>query len=169
MKNITATIISIVFLSYAFSCKGQTTSTVFPVEKFAVLEGKLADGRPAVGSFNSGYKDFDKKKAYTWCLTINIGLDLKHVTKNGLPLQSESDICNKFEDELMSHIRRLATAHYIGHLYNDSFLDIYVYLDEPEKVYQYLKKEVDEKGRARDFAFEIKQDPDWDIIKPFLK
>ena len=69
----------------------------------------------------------------------------------------------------MSHIRRLATAHYIGHLYNDSFLDIYVYLDEPEKVYQFLKKEVDKKGRTRDFAFEIKQDPNWDTVKSFLR
>ncbi|RWY57261.1 DUF695 domain-containing protein [Mucilaginibacter gilvus] len=169
MKLITATIISITFLTYSFSCKGQTTGTIFPVEKFAVMSAKLSNGKPAVGSFNRGYKDFDKKEAYTWCLTINIGLDLKHVTKNGLPFQSESDICNRFEDELMNNIRKLATAHYIGHLYNDSFLDIYVYLDEPEKVYQFLKKEVDEKGRARDFAFEIKQDPNCYTIKPFLK
>jgi len=63
MKNVAATIISTVFLLYAFSCKGQTTDTVFPVEKFAVLEAKLADGRPVIGSFNRGYKDFDKKKA----------------------------------------------------------------------------------------------------------
>jgi hypothetical protein len=89
--------------------------------------------------------------------------------ENGLPKDSESAIANRLEDELLTNIKKYSTAHYIGHLFNDTFLDIYIYLDEPKKVHKYLQSQVNKKGLVRGFGYEIKQDLDWEIISGFLK
>ena len=156
-------------LSTFFNTKAQDKNSIYPKENFSVIQAKLRNGKPVIGSINMAYKNYNKKAQYAWCLTINIGLDLKNVNENGLPLQSESDIANKFEDELIKNISKYATVHYIGHLYNDSFLDIYIYLDKPEMIDQYLKKEVNKKDVTRGFAYEIKKDVDWNIVKPYFK
>ena len=100
-------------------------------------------------------KNYDKKNKYKWCLTISMALDLANLFDNGLPKDSESVIANKLEDELLSEINKLATAHYIGHLFNDTFLDIYIYLDDPEKVHQFLQTQINKEGLTRGFKYEI--------------
>jgi hypothetical protein len=158
------------FIFTAFGCKGQPQKKPgIPVEKFSIVETRLSDGRPAIGSFNMAYKNYSQKPKYLWCLKINMALELKNVSKNGLPIKAESDIANRYEDLLINIIKKLATVHYIGHLYNDSFLDIFIYLDDPEKVNRFLQAEVNKKTVTRQFAYEIKQDPTWSTVVPFLK
>ena len=169
MRNLSTILIMTTFLSTLFGFKSQNKNSIYPPEKFSVVEAKLSNGKPVVGSINMGYKNYSDKARYPWCLKINIALDLKKVTENGLPLKSESDIANKFEDELINSIRKVATAHYIGHLYNDTFLDVYIYLDNPEKVNEYLQSEVNKKGLIRGFAFRIEKDPNWTFVKALLK
>ncbi len=165
-KTVMAIIISL--LASVFESKAQSPKSSSN-EKFSVVEAKMKDGKPIIGSINTALKNYAKKIQYPWCLKINMALDLKGVTKNGLPIKSESDIANKFEDELLKEINKLAATQYIGHFYNDTFLDIYVYLDNPEKVNQYLKNKVNEKSLVRPFAFEIKKDPEWGTVNSFLK
>jgi len=164
---IALTALLVLFIST--NCKPQNKSSIFPPEKFSVVEAKLQNGKPVVGSMNMAYKNYDKKAQYSWCLVINIALELKNVSPNGLPVKAESDIVNKFEDQLLDEIKKLTTAHYIGHLYNDSFLDIYIYLDDPKKVATYLQSQVNKKGITRGFAYKIEQDPDWSTVQHLLK
>lgn len=151
------------------SCNAQSTKNtgVLP-EKFTIIEAKLGNGKSAVGSFNMGYKNYSLKESYPWCLKINMALDLKNVTENGLPVKAESDTANRYEDYLINNIRKLTTTLYIGHLYNDTFLDIYVYLDAPEKVNEFLKAEVANKYITRPFRYEIKEDANWETVADFL-
>ncbi|MEN0055559.1 MAG: DUF695 domain-containing protein [Mucilaginibacter sp.] len=169
MKFNPKAIISSLLLLIAFVSKGQNKSSIFPPENFSVVKANLENGKPVIGSINMAYKSYEQKNAYPWCLTLNIALELKNVDKNGLPTKSESDIANKFEDELFNQIKKLTTAHYIGHLYNDSFLDIYIYLQEPKKVHEYLQSQVNKKGITRGFGYEIKQDPNWSTVQSLLK
>ena len=112
----------------------------FPKENFVVLEATLTNNKPVIGSFNVAYEKYSYKASYPWCLEISIGLDLENVNEDGLPNnQEESSIVNKLEDELVSEIKKITTAHYIGHLFNDTFLDVYIYLDDPEKVHNFLQ------------------------------
>ncbi|MFD0763962.1 DUF695 domain-containing protein [Mucilaginibacter lutimaris] len=151
------------------SCNAQFTKNAGALpEKFTVVKAKLGSGKAAVGSFNMAYKNYSLKESYPWCLKINMALDLKNVTENGLPVKAESDIANKYEDYLINNIRKLSTTLYVGHLYNDSFLDIYIYLDEPEKVNEFLKAEVGKKDVTRQFAYEIKEDANWETVADFL-
>ena len=158
-------------LSVLFGCR-QSNKTVgidtFPKESFSVIEAKIGE-KPVIGTINMAYKAYDKKSKYPWCLKIIIGLDLENLFENGLPKNEESVIANKFEDELLTEIKKLATAHYIGHLYNDTFLDIYVYLDDPEKVHQYLQTQINKAGLIREFSYEINKDPKWSTVNGFLK
>ncbi|MGN8072677.1 DUF695 domain-containing protein [Mucilaginibacter sp. SG564] len=170
MKSVPYLILTILFvLLIGTNSKAQNKNAQFPPEKFSVVEAKLQNGKPVVGSVNMAYKNYDKKAQYPWCLTINIALELKNVSKNGLPIKAESDIANKFEDQLLAEIKKLATAHYIGHLYNDSFLDIYIYLDDPKKAANYLQSQVNKKGITRGFAYKIEQDPHWSTVQHLLK
>ena len=161
------------FLSTLFGC-GQSNNTgtknIYPQESFAVVEAMLADNKPVVGSFNMAYKTYDKKAKYPWCLKIAIGLDLGNVNENGLPSNpEESTIANRLEDELFSEIQKLAIAHYIGHLFNDAFLDVYIYLDDPEKVHNYLQTQINKEGLVRGFGYEINQDQKWTTVEGFLR
>ncbi|MCL2561163.1 MAG: DUF695 domain-containing protein [Rikenellaceae bacterium] len=159
------------FLSTLFGCgqgSTQKTKEIFPKENFSVIEAQFGD-KPVIGSFNMAYKTYDKKSQYPWCLTISIALDIENLFENGLPKNEESVIANKLEDELFAEIQKLATAHYIGHLFNNTFLDIYVYLDKPEKVHEYLQTQVNKEGLIRDFKYEISEDPKWTNVEGFLR
>ena len=159
------------FLSTLFGCgqKGKPESKdIFPAESFSVVEATL-NNKPVIGSFNMAYKNYDKKAKYPWCLKIAIGLDLENLFDNGLPKDTESAIANKLEDELLAEIKKLATAHYIGHLFNDTFLDVYIYLDDPKKVHDYLQIQINKEGLVRGFGYEINQDPKWSTVSGFLK
>jgi hypothetical protein len=81
---ILALLLCIVTASYA-----QNKSAKFPPENFSVVQAKLENGKPVVGSINIAYKNYDKKAQYPWCLVINIALELKNVSTNGLPIKAE--------------------------------------------------------------------------------
>ena len=74
-----------------------------------------------------------------------------------------------FEDELVENLKKVTTIHYIGHMYNDSFLDIYIYLDDPERANDYLKQEVNKAGVTRPFSYKIKKDPDWLTVQKLFR
>jgi hypothetical protein len=171
MKQRTLIVITMGLLSTLFGCgqrNTQKTQEIFPRESFSVIEASIGD-KPVVGSFNMAYKTYDKKSQYAWCLTISIALELENLFENGLPKDEESAIANKLEDELYAGIQKLATAHYIGHLFNDTFLDVYIYLDEPEKVHEYLQIQVNKEELIRDFRYEIAKDTKWITVEEFLK
>ena len=162
------------FLVNLFGCNEQKNKTdknknIFPEESFSVVKAKMADGNPVIGSINLAYKNYDKKVKYPWCLKLAIGLELDSCYENGLPKGNESKIASKLEDELLAAIKKLATAHYIGHLFNDTFLDVYIYLDDPEKVHKYLQTQVNKEGLIRDFGYEINKDPTWATVEDYLK
>ena len=157
------------FLTSVFGCKGQNRTPVYPKESFSVVKGELANGKPLIGSINMAYKNYDKKSDYPWCLELNIALNLDGVYENGLPHQDESDVANKFEDQLIENLKKVATIHYIGHMYNDSFLDIYIYLDNPETANDYLKQEVNKAGITRSFSYKIKKDTDWLTVQKLFR
>ena len=161
-------------LSTFFGCKGQKSKpdkaeSIFPPEKFSVIQATMANGKPVIGSFNLAYKNYDKKTKYPWCLKIAIGLNLDSLFENGLPKDSESKVANKLEDDLLAEVKKLSTAHYVGHLFNDTFLDIYIYLDDPEKVHNYLQTQINKEGLIRGFGYEINKDPSWATVKEFMK
>lgn len=171
MKQKTLIILTMGFLTTLFGC-GQSSKTeikdIFPKDSFSVVEAKIGD-KPVIGSFNRAYKTYDKKAKYPWCLKIAIGLDLDNLFENGLPKNEESAIANKLEVELLTEIQKITTAHYIGHLFNDTFLDVYIYLDDPEKVHNYLQTQTNKEGLIRGFGYEINQDPKWTTVDGFLK
>ena len=158
------------FLSTLFGC-GQRdepkTKEIFPKESFSVITTEY-EGKPFIGTFNTAYQAYDKKSQYPWCLNIAIALDLDNLYENGLPKDEENAIANKLEDELRAEIQKLATAHYIGHLFNDTFLDIYIYLDEPEKVHEYLQTQINKEELVRGFRYEISEDLKWTTVEGFL-
>ena len=158
-------------LTSLFGCeqnKNSESEKIFPEEKFSILEATLENGNPVVGSFNMAYKDYDKKSKFPWCLSISIGLKMENCKENGLPKSEEIPIANRFEYELLEKIKEITTAHYVGHLFNDTFLDVYIYLDDPEKVHQWLQTQINKEELIRGFGYEINQDPKWKTVKNYM-
>jgi len=161
------------FILSLFGCSSKANSeknsnSIYPSETFSVLEATLKDGTKIVGSINMSYKNYDKKAQYPWCLTISIGLDTMNLFENGLPKEAESKIANELEDELVNKIKAITTAHYIGHIFNRRFLDIYIYLPEPEAANKFLQSQVNKPGLKRGFAFKIEKDQKWETVSAFL-
>lgn len=171
MRQKTLLILTMGLLATVFGC-GQSSTTenvdIFPKESFSLVEAKIGE-KPVIGSFNMAYKTYDRKAKYPWCLKIAIALEPQNLYENGLPKNEESAVAYQLEDELIAEIQKLTTAHYIGRLFNDTFLDVYLYLDDPEKVHNYLQTQVNKKGLVRGFGYEINQDPNWSTVDGFLK
>jgi hypothetical protein len=171
MKQSTLILFTIIILSTLFGCEKKQKAgleKIFPNEDFAVIDAKI-DDKPAIGSFNFAYKNYSKKAEYPWCLKIAIELDSINLLENGLPTNEESAVANKLEDELLSEIKKITTAHYIGHLFNDGFLDVYIYLEKPEKVNAYLQAQTNKKNLIRGIGFEIQKDAAWSYAKDFFE
>ena len=162
-------IIGILTSLFGYGQDNNTASDkIFPEEKFSILEASLTNGNPVVGSLNMSYKNYNKKSKYPWCLSISIELKLENCKENGLPDAEESLIANRFEDELLEKIKGLTTGHYVGHIFNNSFLDFYIYLDDPEKVHKWLQSQINKEGLIRGFGYEINQDPKWKTVENYL-
>jgi len=169
MELISKKIIFISLLLPVFGYRWQKRSAVYPKGNFSIVQGKLSDGKPFIGSVNMAYKGYAEKVNYPWCLEISIALDSGGVYENGLPRQSESNIVNEFDDRLLEHLKEVATVHYIAHIYNDNFLDIYMYLDEPEQANAYLKQEVNKEGVTRPFSYRISKDNEWKTVQRLFR
>lgn len=170
MKHQIIIIIMGIFTSL-YSCghnKSTESDKIFPEDNFSVVRATYNDGTVAIGSFNKAYENYERKSKYPWCLKISIGLKLENCEDNGLPGEEENIIANKFEDELLEKIKSLTIGHYVGHLFNDTFLDIYVYLDNPEKVHEWLQTQTNKDGVIRGFGYEINKDKKWETMASFM-
>lgn len=159
-------IITVSVFFFVIGCKSGNSQT-----NEAAQEGKFSlihadqNGSPVVGIVNMAYSDYPNKSDYPWCLSISIALDEKYVNSSKLPLKTESDTAYIMEDDFLAGIKKNTEAHFIGHLFNDSFLDIYIYLDNPEKAHNYLQTQINKEGLLRPFEYEIKEDPSWETVR----
>ena len=174
MRNISNALLAIPFLLVFLGCKIKKTTTATSAnystkENFVVIQAKMANGKPIFGIANKSYKNYQYKTKYPWCLEITIAYNLDSCFINGLPLNSESKIANKLEDDLLFGIKNKANTHYIGHTCGDTFQDVYIYLDDPKLVHEFLQNQIDKPGLTRGFRYEIKEDKDWETVKNLLQ
>lgn len=148
--------------------KGNSEETsVFPADSFSILQGE-SEGKSVMGSVNKGYRNYNRKAEFPWCLHIGIALAANSLQSNGLPKDEEIEMAYKQEDELVNEIKKIETAHYIGHLFNEGYLDVYLYLPDPKKVHDYLQTQINKAGILRGFSYEINKDPEWDSVAAFM-
>ena len=158
-------------LSILWSCKdskGNDFKITYPEEKLGVVNATYSDGSIAIGAFNRGYKDYKDKPNYPWSLIITIDLDKKNCTSNGLPSETESEIVNKFEDELVEKMSKISPVHNVGHLFNDNQLQIFLYIRDNTKIKEWLQKEIKEENIIRPFTFEITEDQNWTTTESLM-
>lgn len=137
-------------------------------ENFSVLQLTLSDGKPALGSIDYGYANFKHKKRYRYFLDISIIMDPEKLTDAGFPDVEESPVILELEDELKRRVDQVADAVYVGHLYNKGMLDVFMYLDSPDKVKEHLDIFKDGENRTRDISYEIYDDPKWREVSVFM-
>ncbi len=145
----------------------ETRSGLYPRDSFSLLQSER-DGRAVVGTINKAYATYDRKNQFPWLLHIEVKLEPAYVQENGLPNDAENEVANDFEEYLMSEIKKRTTAHYIGHVFFDGYLDIYIYLPEPKVIHEYLQTQINKEGLIRGFGYEINEDPTWRGVEMFF-
>lgn len=147
----------------------QYSSAQVVEEQFAVVDGEFENGVKIIGTINMAYKEFQDKRTYPWCLHIVVELDQDSLFVNKLPLRSESTLAYALEDELVAGVKKIATTQFIGHVFYDGMMDIFLYLKAPEVVNQYLQIKTAGTGHVRGYSFEISEDPEWLKVASYLK
>jgi len=172
IKKCIPILILVGILLFSFGCQNRNTpkqdSQIFPPENFSVIKAVSKDGRLFIGSMNMSYKNYALKNKYPWCLMLSLVFDTTRLVKNNMPDSEDISIAYTQEDSLVYHIKKITTAHYIGHLFNDGFLDIYCYLDDPEQVHAFLQSTANDTKWKLPFSWEINNDPNWDRVKQFM-
>ncbi|MBS1777693.1 MAG: DUF695 domain-containing protein [Bacteroidetes bacterium] len=153
-----------VFLLFGSSAIAQIKKQKFSVIQAASDKGELL----SVGSIDVSYKNFKDKANYPWGLTISIALDEKNLFATKLPNKEESKIATKLEDSLTTKLKKMATLQYVGHIYYDGFLDVYIYLKDPKAVNNYLSKTIKSQNFIREFRYVIEQDPNWSKVSKYM-
>lgn len=158
------------FLSSLFGSNEPKGSAgfVYPSESFSILQADI-DDKTVIGTINQAYKNYERKGDFPWCLQVSIALSQDTLQDNGLPNEDEKNIANDTEDTLMAGIKKITTAHYVGHTYFDGYLDIFVYLANPKEVHEYLQKLVNANDLSRGFSYEINEDPEWARVRRFMR
>ena len=105
MNNQFKTLILVSVITQLFACMSpkpipSDDPPIFPQEAFSAIETTLMDGRPAIGTFNHGYKNYRYKAKFPWCLSVSIGLDQSRMFDNGLPQEDEIQVAYRMEVEL---------------------------------------------------------------------
>jgi len=161
-------ILRLFFLLFLFSglskINAQTRTPSFSVVQATSNNGELL----SVGSLDMSYKNFKEKIVYPWCLKISIALDEGHLFENKLPKGEESAIANNLEDSLIVKLEKVDRIQYIGHIYYNGFLDIYIYLKDPKAVNNYLSKNIKSRKFVREFEYVIERDPNWSKVSKYI-
>ncbi|WP_338647903.1 DUF695 domain-containing protein [Flavobacterium sp. KS-LB2] len=170
MKN-KILILTMGIFSIFWNCKDvkkEEFKVSYPVEKLGVIKAQYSDGSIAIGAFNRGYKNYNEKFNYPWSLKIDIELNPKNCSANGLPLEDESKLTNQFEDELVKNMSKISPVHNVGHLFNSNHLNIYLYVRDKAKINEWLQTEIKKENLIRSFTYEIVEDKKWETTESFM-
>ncbi|MGY6650084.1 DUF695 domain-containing protein [Wenyingzhuangia sp. IMCC45574] len=130
----------------------------------------LPNNKSGISLFNSSYRKFKKRNAASWCLNITVSLDKKFCDKDGLPLIEESFISSQFEKKLIVELMSESDTniHYVGHIYKEFCLEMYLYLESPEEIYDFMEEKFNQKKLTRGFVYEIIKDTKWDLVNNYI-
>lgn len=101
-------------------------------------------------------------------MKIDIELNPKNCSANGLPLENESKLTNQFEDELVKNMSKISPVHNVGHLFNSNHLNIYLYVRDKDKINEWLQTEIKKENLIRSFTYEIVEDRKWETTENFM-
>lgn len=128
----------------------------------------MPDGKGTLCSIDMAYENYDNKQKYPWCLMMVIELDPNKIFPDGLPIAEEVKTTHYQEQEILAELQKLSTVHYVGHIYSDSFMNIFTYIDDPAKIHEYMQKRLTRKDLPRHMDYGIKMDPRWNSVKNFF-
>lgn len=148
--------------------KQEDFKVTYPEEELGVIKAKYTDGTLAIGGFNRGYRNYKEKHYYPWSLKITMALNSEKCNPNGLPMDGENELANKFEDELVENLSNISPIHNVGHLFNNNYLDIYLYVRDKNKIDEWLEMEIQKEKLIRSFNYELIKDENWSTTANFM-
>ena len=136
-----------------------------PEEAFDLLDFKK-DDLPGVAVINSSLKKFEAKEVFAWHCSIII--DLENLAENGMPLQEEMVITDKFGDYLDLMIKTLSerpNALFLARITWNGTREFIYRVYDADITDRFLLKVIEEKLHPREFDFRIDLDKDWELVK----
>lgn len=130
-----------------------------PKPVFATKEA-IVDGRAAVTVVNQALRDYSAKGYFPWHLVLRILID-SEVTES-----DETEILDRFEDELIALAGVDCELQYVGRTTTNGIREAHLYLESPEAAHDALTAAI-ERGTVRELEYELAYDVEWALVEHF--
>ncbi len=138
-------------------------------ECFTTIETQSETGSPVIGIFNAIYKQHIYDRRFCWCATMRISLNQGDVDANGLPYDQEARMAHQMERLFVINFHSKLPTYYVGHVFKDGYFEIFWYLRNSKKARDFLEIESKRMFERRKISYQLRLDPKWNIVQPFLK
>lgn len=139
---------------------------IIPKEEHTLLEFRQ-HGLPGFATVNTALREFERKAAFSWHLSVLICCD--DLIENRLPSPDEQKVLYEFEDRLASLVVAGDNALFLARLTHDARREIMWRVREPEALHFSLRELLTSKNYPREFDYRIESDPDWRRTEWYLK
>ena len=139
------------------------TENVYPQNSISLLTLKTESGVFGTGWVDKAYLKYPYKQNCPYNFLIKV--DLKDTISETNPDLDYGTIEDFFIDEL----RKICVSHIIARLATDQCANIEMYIENKEKVSNFLQEASQNPNRQFSFTFEINHDPSWAATKGLMK
>jgi hypothetical protein len=117
------------------------------------------DGRPVFATIDMGLRDFPDKQRFPFFLSLTT--PLVNPTSEGLPIRSDADNLNTWEDAVEARLRSTGEFVYVGRVTWSGHRELLYYLNNQLPAMEVLKT-LSDSHSTRPFAFTSKRDENWE-------
>jgi hypothetical protein len=130
------------------------TNVVSEGGTFSVMQGEV-DGRPLVAMIDMGLRDLPDKQALPFFLSLSTSL--MNPTNEGLPIQSDADNLNRWEEVVESQLRPVTKLAFVGRVTWNGHRELLYYVASQQPTIEALKA----LSGPRPFSFKCDRDKKW--------
>ncbi len=135
-----------------------------PEDSYGVLESEDSEGRVLYATINAGFKNWEFKAAFPWCVQIDI--EFKGQDK-GLPDKKQVEELQEIENELLSLFGQSDLA-YVGHQTHNDQRTIFCYSSDYNTISKKIHRYLENTGWDYEITFFIRKDKYWRNMEWFF-
>jgi hypothetical protein len=124
---------------------------------FSVFQGEV-DGHPVFAMIDMGLRDLPDKQRLPFFLSLST--PLINPTSDGLPIRSDADNLNSWEDTVEARLRSTGELAFVGRVTSDGHRELLYYVNSQQPAIDTLKTLSGEHS-TRPFAFACERDEKW--------
>lgn len=139
--------------------------TTIPKPYYTLIDTSIGDD-PAVVVVNSALRTFKDRDAFPWHLRVSV--DCKLLGANGMPTTKEGNALNQLEDSITSTLQVDQNAIFLARITARGERVLLYRVRDPDIANDTLQTLLSTPKPLREWDYQMKQDPDWELAQPEL-